>query len=190
MIIYVLLLLLSCFVAKNEYLSKIALAATLPSVFFAYSDVYLNSSPYFDMAFTKLKDSNSKLQAEIQIALESEKYNKDECESLLKRTNAREVFINKQLNRVKKMYVVGGIVFGIGIFVFLAVITFYNPNLTVFRLLLKNEKSITIFAFAMVVLNYFILDMLFTAKKKVIEKLTPIKTEETYSEESFFSDTI
>ena len=58
MIVYVVFLFISVYISNDEYLSKIALGATLAGVFFACSDMFLNPAQYFGSQLNDLKKVN------------------------------------------------------------------------------------------------------------------------------------
>ena len=80
---------------------------------------------------------------------------------------------------MKRNRVAGEVSFAIGKFAFLNILTFYNADLKLFEVLLKNESKITIAAFAIVVANYAAQDLIFVKQQKEIEAFESIEEEQT-----------
>lgn len=176
MIVYVVFLFISMYISNDEYLSKIALGATLAGVFFACSDMFLNPAQYFGSQLNELKKSQLKLRNEI--AQYPEEKRGEQYLVWQKKLDSNEDFLNKNLKKTKRMHISGYIFFALGIFVFLMILAFYNPDFKVFGILLKNERTITILAFAIVVFNYSMQDLLFVKHKKNLETLENISEDE------------
>ena len=176
MIVYVIFLFISVYISNDEYLSKIALGATLAGVFFACSDMFLNPAQYFSSQLNELKKSQLKLRNEI--AKYPEEKRGEQYLIWQKKLDSNEDFLNKNLKKTKRMHIAGYIFFALGIFVFLMILAFYNPDFKVFGILLKNERTITILAFAIVVFNYSMQDLLFVKHKKNLETLENISEDE------------
>lgn len=172
MMVYTVFLFFSFFcISNDEYLSKITLAATLAGMFFAGSDTLLTPAQYFSTELSIIKKDILDMKSEIlnRIAKEpahSDKYN--DCMQDVINTEARIDECNKH---IKRLYIVGYIAFALGIFAFLTVITFYNTNLKLFAALLNAENRITILAFAFVVLNYLLQDLLVSKTQKDIDAI-------------------
>lgn len=176
MIVYVVFLFFSVYISNDEYLSKIGLGATLAGAFFACSDMFLNPAQYFGSQLNKIKKSQLELKDEILNYPEDKK--DKQYDNWLQNLNNNQIFLDKSFKKIKRMRISGYVSFAIGIFSFLTVLTFYNPDFKLFELLLKNEKEITILAFAIVVFNYCMQDFMFVKHKKAIESLAGIEEDE------------
>lgn len=179
MIVYVVFLFFSLYISNDEYLSKIALGATLAGVFFALSDMYSNPAQYFGTQLDNIKKSQLELKTELLNYTEEEKSKVTDYDALMQKLQHNEVLLNNKSKRIKRDHVAGYVLFGVGIFVFLSVVTFYNTDLKLFEGLLKCENGITILAFAVVVFNYAMQDFLFVKHKKQIEALERMEEEQT-----------
>ena len=179
MIVYVVFLLFSI-LSDGEYLSKIALGATLAGLFFAFSDSFLNSAQYFAPRYNALKNSQSELRNEILIYYKLEK--REELDACLKEIDNNMILINKRIREIKRKSIAGYILLGLGIFVFLSILTFYNTDSKIFEFLINNENTITILAFAMVIFNYCMQDMIYTRHGEEVDTLNTKSEEESNGE--------
>ena len=168
-IVYALFLFISVFVPNDEHLIKIALGATLAGVFFAFSDMLLNPAQYFGAQLDSIKKSQYELKTALLNYTDEEKSKTVEYDAWMQKIKGNEVLLDKYYKKMKRKRVAGYVSFEIGIFAFLSIITFFNADLKLFELLLKNENAFTIMAFAIVVSNYAIQDLFFVTQQKDME---------------------
>lgn len=174
-IVYALFLFISVFVPNDEHLIKIALGATLAGVFFAFSDMLLNPAQYFGAQLDSIKKSQYELKTALLNYTDEEKSKTVEYDAWMQKIKGNEVLLDKYYKKMKRMRAAGYVSFAIGILTFLTVITFYNADLKLFELLLKNENAFTIMAFAIVVSNYAAQDLIFVNQQKDMEAFGCIK---------------
>lgn len=168
-IVYALFLFISVFVPNGEQLGKIALGATLAGIFFACSDTFLISAQYFGAQLDSIKKSQYELKTALLNYTDEEKSKTVEYDAWMQKIKGNEVLLDKYYKKMKRKRVAGYVSFAIGIFAFLSIITFFNADLKLFELLLKNENAFTIMAFAIVVSNYAIQDLFFVTQQKDME---------------------
>lgn len=174
-IVYTLFLFISVFIPNDEHLVKIALGATLAGMFFAFSDTFLNPAQYFGAQLDNIKKSQLKLKTDLLNYTDEEKTKESKYDAWMQKIKNNEAQLDGNYKKVKRMCTAGYISFAIGILAFLSIITFYNADLKLFKLLLKGEKEITIMAFAIVMLNYTIQDWLFVTQQKEMDALEIIE---------------
>ena len=166
-IVYALFLFISVFVPNGEQLGKIALGATLAGIFFACSDMFLIPAQYFGAQLDSIKKSQYELKTALLNYTDEEKSKTVEYDAWMQKIKGNEVLLDKYYKKMKRKRVAGYVSFAIGIF--LSIITFFNADLKLFELLLKNENAFTIMAFAIVVSNYAIQDLFFVTQQKDME---------------------
>ena len=177
MIVYVVFLAFSIYISDDEHLTKIALGTTFASMFFACSDMFFNSAQYLGTLLDRIMKSHLEVKYNLFKCNDMEKL-EVKCDDWMQNLQDKESFLHKSYIKVKRMRAIGNIIFAIGIFVFLSVITFYNADLKLFEELLKNERKITILAFAIVVANYTAQDLIFVKQRKdIIEVYESIEEE-------------
>ena len=179
MIVYVVFLFFSTYISNDEHLTKIALGATLAGVFFALSDMFLNPVQYFVPRLDDIKKSQFELKTNLLKYTDEEKSKATEYNDMMQKIKSNEAFLDKKYKEMKRNRVAGYVSFAIGIFAFLNIITFYNADLKLFEVLLKNVNKITIVAFAIVVANYAAQDLIFVKQQKEFEAFESIEEEQT-----------
>ena len=179
MIVYVVFLFFSTYISNDEHLTKIALGATLAGMFFACSDMFLNPAQYFGTQLDRIKKSQLELKNDLSNYTDEEKSKATKYDTWMQKLQDNEAFLDKKYKEMKRKRVAGYVSFAIGIFAFLYIITFYNADLKLFEVLLKNENKITIAAFAIVVANYAAQDLIFVKQQKEIEAFESIEEEQT-----------
>lgn len=179
MIVYVVFLFFSTYISNDEHLTKIALGATLAGIFFALSDMFLNPVQYFVPRLDDIKKSQFELKTDLLNYTDEEKSKEAKYDTWIQKLQDNEAFLDKKYKEMKRKRVAGYVSFAIGIFAFLYIITFYNADLKLFEVLLKNESKITIAAFAIVVANYAAQDLIFVKQQKEIEAFESIEEEQT-----------
>ena len=179
MIVYVVFLFFSTYISNDEHLTKIALGATLAGMFFAWSDTFFNPVQYFVPQLDIIKEHQLKIKTDLLNYTEEEKSKATKYDDWMQKLQDNEAFLDKKYKEMKRKRVAGYVSFAIGIFAFLYIITFYNADLKLFEVLLKNESKITIAAFAIVVANYAAQDLIFVKQQKEIEAFESIEEEQT-----------
>ena len=172
MIVYVVFLFFSIYISNDEHLTTIALGATLAGMFFACSDMFLSPAQYFGTQLDRIKKSQIELKNDLSNYTDEEKSKEAKYDTWIQKLQDNEAFLDKKYKEMKRKRVAGYVSFAIGIFAFLYIITFYNADLKLFEVLLKNESKITIAAFAIVVANYAAQDLIFVKQQKEMKRLS------------------
>lgn len=173
MIAYVLFLIVSVYIANQSNLNKIAFGATYAGLFFAFADALGSGKTYFTKSLENILSDNDVIQKrleEISNNIKLHKTSDEKLNSLLKNCCQVKQSALKLKKRIQQMSKIGNILFCGGIVIFLLVLAFYNEQSSIFNYWLFKENEITILAFAIVVLNYYLSDI-FTemAEKQICE---------------------
>lgn len=173
---YIIFLFICSFICKNDYINKISLAATFASAFFAISDMFLSPIKHFEKNIKRILKSNESLGEILNShkkEVEQDKYFPQSLESY-EHTKQTVLELDKSLKRYS---IYGNIFFGLGVFIFLFILAFYNDDYIIFQNITKYQNQITIFAFAVVVLNYFIDDVIYKKYNTIFESINNIVEE-------------
>lgn len=181
MIAYVVFLLISAWIPNQNHLNKVALGATYAGWLFAWADTFISNNTYFTKNIKDRLCLMAEVKHKTKSLLNDKNLNKKEIEDInnsLKIYDDIEQSSLKSIKMAQRLNMLGYIVFGCGIFVFLSIITFYSEQLHILGYLIWIEKRMTIGAFAMVVLNYCISDIWSESNEKQIDKLEKKAQEE------------
>lgn len=133
LLVYGIFLLISSIFSDYEILYKISLAATISSLCFTLSDFCLNNG--------------YKLKNEIDLSKETSDKN-DSLKKIQKYNHKMIIFI----------ILTGKIAFILGDFLFLIITIYYDEKYFIFKIFKDSGNRLTIIAFAIVMLNYWLQD--------------------------------
>ena len=146
LLVYGIFLLGSAVFLNDEMLYKVVLAATISGLFFTFSD-FLLSNGY-------------KLKKEVDS---------------LKETSYPSDSLKKIINSINRIIIIGKITFVLGDFLFLIIAIYYNEKYFIFKVFKGIGNKLTIIAFAIVMLNYWLEDWYV---EKIKEKFSIYKNRE------------
>ena len=147
-LIFAIFLIITVFSGDSQIIFKVSLAASISGIFFTLSEFCLNYGCEIKMIF----DTRGDVLQNNDIPFQQRKKYQGKYASIC------------------RVIIYGKIFFAIGIFSFLYIVTYYNEksNLFLFQLLKNIESKMTIIAFSIIMLNYWLQDWYIEKQRKCI----------------------
>ena len=98
-IVYVMFLFFSTYIPNDEYLTKIALGASLAGMFFAWSDMFLNTVQHFVPRLDNIKKIQCDLKTELLNYTDEEKSKGEIYDTLMQKYMTEKYYLIKNIKK-------------------------------------------------------------------------------------------